>query len=214
VALKTKVYYPLEKFGFDEINNIIHPTDYYMAAKITKDGMWRVSYGEDSNLSHAEVIAHQPEKYARMLPGDPKPSDYTLTNVGPYRIHQRCAEKMTVGRITLAADAAHLCNPFGGMGLTGGLVDVGDLAQCLEGIELGLAGNEILGRYCEIRRQKWRDVIDPISSSNFIRVSATDPERAREVDPFLEMVKDMETDRSLRKEFDDVSSSVLFTLDI
>lgn len=176
-----------------------------MAAKITKDGMWRVSYGEDPKLSHAEVVARQPEKYARMLPGNPKPEDYKLTNVGPYRIHQRCAEKMAIGRIMLAADAAHLCNPFGGMGLTGGLVDVGDLAECLEGIEKGVAGNDILKKYCEVRRQKWRDVIDPISSGNFIRVSATDPEKAREVDPFLEMVKKMETDRELRKTFDDVS---------
>ncbi|TVY82964.1 FAD-dependent monooxygenase terC [Lachnellula suecica] len=199
----TNVYYPLDKLGLDEINNIIHPTDYYMAAKITRDGLWRVSYGEDPNLSHAEVVAHQPAKFARMLPGNPKPEDYKLTNVGPYRIHQRCADKMTVGRITLAADAAHLCNPFGGMGLTGGLVDVGDLADCLVGIDQGLAEPQILEKYCEIRRQKWRDVIDPISSGNFIRVSATDPERAREVDPFLEMVKKMETDAVLRKEFDD-----------
>jgi 2-polyprenyl-6-methoxyphenol hydroxylase-like FAD-dependent oxidoreductase len=116
---------------------------------------------------------------------------------------------MTVGRITLAADAAHLCNPFGGMGLTGGLVDVGDLADFLKGIKRGVASNEILEKYSEIRRQKWRDAIDPISSSNFIRVSATDPERAREVDPFLKTVKTMETNGSLRKEFDDVSRSSL-----
>jgi len=175
-----------------------------MAAKITKDGLWRVSYGEDPKLSHAEVVAHQPEKYRRMLPGNPQPGDYKLTNVGPYRIHQRCAEKMAVGRIVLAADAAHLCNPFGGMGLTGGLVDVGDLGVCLEGINDGVAENDILEKYCEIRRQKWREVIDPISSGNFLRVSATDPDRAREVDPFLNMVKQMETDNELRKKFDAV----------
>lgn len=28
-----------------DINNIIHPEDYYMAAIITRDGLWRVSVG-------------------------------------------------------------------------------------------------------------------------------------------------------------------------
>ncbi|RDL29905.1 FAD protein [Venustampulla echinocandica] len=202
-VIATNVYYPLEKFGFDDINNIIHPTDYYMAAKITNEGLWRVSYGEDPSLTPEQVIANQPAKYERMLPGNPKPGDYKLLNVGPYRIHQRCADKMRVGRILLAADAAHLCNPFGGMGLTGGLVDVGGLAQCLGGINEGLADDSILEKYCTERRRKWKEVIDVVSSSNFTRVSATDPERAQDDDEFIAMVVKMETDEELRKQWDD-----------
>lgn len=201
----TNVYYPFEKFGYDDINFIIDPTDYYMAAKITTDGLWRVSYGEDTNLTAEEVIAHQPAKYERMLPGNPKPGDYKLLNVGPYKIHQRMAPSFRVGRVLLAADAAHLCNPFGGMGLTGGLVDVGGLAECLEGIAAGVAEDAILDLYDEVRRKKWEDVINPISSSNFIRVSATDPETAAEKDEFLAMVEKSITDKDLRKEMDAVS---------
>jgi 2-polyprenyl-6-methoxyphenol hydroxylase-like FAD-dependent oxidoreductase len=173
-----------------------------MAAKITQDGLWRVSYGEDTKLTPEEVVAHQPAKYERMLPGNPKPGDYKLLNVGPYRIDQRMALAFRVGRIMLAADAAHLCNPFGGLGLTGGLVDVGNLAECLVGIENGWADDSILTKYDEIRRQKYQEVINPISSDNFLRVSATDPSEALVKDQFLMMVEKARTDKATREELD------------
>ncbi|KUJ09441.1 FAD/NAD(P)-binding domain-containing protein [Mollisia scopiformis] len=200
--IATNVYYPFEKFGYDDINFIIDNEDYYMAAKITNDGLWRVSYGEDTKHTLDQVVANQPAKYERMLPGHPKPGDYKLLNVGPYRIHQRCAPSFRVGRILLAADAAHLCNPFGGLGLTGGLVDVGGLAECLEGMEKGVADESILNKYDEIRRQMWHDVINPVSSSNFLRVSATDPETATVKDEFLKMVDEASRDQKVRDELD------------
>jgi 2-polyprenyl-6-methoxyphenol hydroxylase-like FAD-dependent oxidoreductase len=175
-----------------------------MAAKITTDGLWRVSYGEDTRLTPEEVVAHQPAKYERMLPGNPKPGDYKLLNVGPYRIHQRCAERFRVGRICLAADAAHLCNPFGGLGLTGGLVDVGGLAECLAGIESGQADDSILDKYDEVRRELYQTVINPVSSDNFLRVSATDAEKALVQDEFLMMVEKAGTDEKTREELDQV----------
>ncbi|CAG8983900.1 hypothetical protein HYALB_00005540 [Hymenoscyphus albidus] len=177
----TDVYYDLHKHGMSDINNIIHPQDYYMAAILTRAGLWRVSYGEDPSFTHEQVLANQPAKYERMLPGNPKPGDYQLMNVAPYRIHQRCAEKMRVGKILLAADAAHLVNPFGGLGLTGGIVDVDGLAQCLEGIEGGCCGEEILER-----RVSKRDPVDPFKD-----------------DPFLRYVREMELDTTgeMRKEF-------------
>jgi 2-polyprenyl-6-methoxyphenol hydroxylase-like FAD-dependent oxidoreductase len=178
-----------------------------MAAKITTDGLWRVSYGEDTKLTPEQVIAHQPAKYERMLPGNPKPGDYKLLNVGPYRIHQRCAPNFRVGRILLAADAAHLCNPFGGLGLTGGLVDVGGLAECLEGMEKGVADDSILDKYDEIRRNMWHEIINPVSSSNFLRVSATDPDTATVKDEFLKMVDEASRDQKIRDELDQVSCS-------
>lgn len=83
-----------------------------MAARISNDGLWRVSYGEIPGLSNEELLARQPKKFEQMLPGHPKPGDYKITNISPYRIHQRLAKEMRVGRIILAADAAHLCNPL------------------------------------------------------------------------------------------------------
>lgn len=180
-----------------------------MAAKITTDGLWRVSYGEDTKLTPEQLIANQPSKYERMLPGHPKPGDYKLLNVNPYRIHQRCAPSFRVGRVLLAADAAHLCNPFGGLGLTGGLVDVGGLAECFEGIRKGVANEGILDKYDEIRRKMWHEIINPVSSSNFLRVSATNPETATVGDEFLKMVDEARRDQGIRDELDKVSLLVL-----
>lgn len=83
-----------------------------MAAKITKDGLYRVTYGEDSSLTKEELINRQPMKFKEMLPGNPEPGEYRITNISPYRIHQRIVDRMRVGRIILAADAAHICNPL------------------------------------------------------------------------------------------------------
>lgn len=106
------MYYDFDKFGFDDSNFIIDPENWYMAAKITRGGMWRVTYGEQRGLTESELIARQPEKFRTMLPGHPEPSQYRLVNISPYKVHQRLAQKMHVGRFLLAADAAHLCNPL------------------------------------------------------------------------------------------------------
>lgn len=83
-----------------------------MAAKITPDGMWRVTYGDEWGLSTEEYLKRQPERYEKILPGNPKPGNYKLVGASPYKLHQRCAERFRVGRFLLAADAAHLCNPL------------------------------------------------------------------------------------------------------
>jgi 2-polyprenyl-6-methoxyphenol hydroxylase-like FAD-dependent oxidoreductase len=109
----TNVYLPFdERFGYWDSNFIVHPTDWYMAAKITTDGLWRVTYGDDASLSREEIIKRQPLRYEKILPGNPKPGDYKLISMSPYKLQQRCAKSFRVGRILLVADAAHLCNPL------------------------------------------------------------------------------------------------------
>ena len=187
------------------MNFIIQPDNYFMAARITNDGLWRVSYGEDTNMTYDEIVANQPAKFKAMLPGHPNQEDYNCISTGPYRIHQRCAEKLRVGRICLAADAAHLCNPFGGLGLTGGLVDVGGLFDCLNGIATGRADEGILDKYDAIRRDIYKTIIDPVSSSNFLRVSATDPATALTTDEFLVLCDKANADLKAKQELDKVS---------
>jgi 2-polyprenyl-6-methoxyphenol hydroxylase-like FAD-dependent oxidoreductase len=83
-----------------------------MIAQISNDGLHRVTYGEKGNLTLEEMRARQPEKYKAFVPGKPEPDDYKIVNFSPYKIHQRLAEHLRVGRFLLAADAAHLCNPL------------------------------------------------------------------------------------------------------
>ncbi|KAK0376909.1 FAD binding domain-containing protein [Colletotrichum limetticola] len=180
--IATNVYYDFEKYGWKDSNFVIHPTDYFMAAKIQDDGLWRVSYGEVPGLSHDEYRARQPAKYETMLPGNPKANDYRIVNFSPYKVHQRLAPRMRVGRFILAGDAAHLCNPFGGMGLTGGIVDVGDLFDCLAGIHDGRADDDILDKYDRYRREKFNQFTNPVSEANLKRM-ASDPDEVEANDP-------------------------------
>ncbi|TLD24103.1 hypothetical protein PspLS_06950, partial [Pyricularia sp. CBS 133598] len=185
----TNTYYDFTKFGWGD-----------MAAKMDSDGLYRVTYGEKSGLTTEQMRARQAARFEEILPGHPKPSEYTVVNFSPYKMHQRCAPSFRVGRILLAADAAHLCNPWGGLGITGGFVDVGGLADCFIGINEGLADESILDLYSEKRIEKWRTVTDPISQGNFRRIGYTDdPSSLGQTDEFMQLLKKAETDPQLAK---------------
>lgn len=91
-----------------------------------------------------------------------------------------------------------MCNPFGGYGLTGGIVDVGGLYDCLFGIYNGLADEGILTLYDEVRRAKYDEIVNPISSENLRRLFDQDPDEAMQKDEFLMLVKKAETDVTTR----------------
>lgn len=171
-----------------------------MAAKLTKDGLYRITYGETPGLSVEEYKKRQPWKFETILPGHPKPDEYQMINWAPYKMHQRCAPKFRVGRVLLAADAAHLCNPWGGLGITGGFVDCGGLADCLAGIWAGKADESILDRYSDVRIEKYQTIINPISQENFRRVSDPDPDARLERDEFMNLLKKGETDTPFLKQ--------------
>jgi 2-polyprenyl-6-methoxyphenol hydroxylase-like FAD-dependent oxidoreductase len=180
----------------------VHPKEAHLVARLTKDGLWRVAYQEDKDMSPEEVLENQAAHFERILPGHPKASDYSLSNISPYRLHQRSAEKYRVGRVCLAGDAAHLCNPMGGLGLTGGFADVLGLGECLEGIHNGWADESILDRYDDVRRSIFLNVVDPISTKNFLRIS--DPEAVLGNDPFFTMCENAKTNPELKEKIDKV----------
>ncbi|OJD38121.1 fad binding domain-containing protein [Diplodia corticola] len=196
------VYYDFTRWGYTDVQFFIHPEHWHMVARLAgpPNEYWRVSYGERSGLTHEQLLERQPAKFAAMLPGHPQPGDYELAGFSPYRVHQRLAPSMRVGRIVLAADAAHLCNPFGGLGLTGGIVDVGGLYDCLAGIHDGLADEAILDVYSDVRRRMWTDVVDPVSSDNIRRLFGQDPDLAAEKDDFIKLINVAEKDEKVRDE--------------
>jgi 2-polyprenyl-6-methoxyphenol hydroxylase-like FAD-dependent oxidoreductase len=86
-----------------------------------------------------------------------------------------------------------LTNSSGGMGLTGGIADVGGLYDSLVGIHTGKADDSILDKYDEVRRKIWHDIINPISSENMTRLfKYSGPDEAMEKDPFFKMMKQTE----------------------
>lgn len=197
---KTYYNFPRAPPDWEDTNFVIDNTHWYMAARISHDNMWRISYGELPGLTDQELLARQPMKFESMLPGNPKPDEYRVVNISPYKVHQRCVEAMAKGRVALAADAAHLCNPFGGLGLTGGIVDVEGLFDCLRGVHCGKADSRtMLKRYSEVRVRKWREIINPISTANLERLCRADPSTVMESDEALQKVKESESDLELSK---------------
>lgn len=93
-----------------------------------------------------------------------------------------------------------MCNPFGGLGLTSGIVDVGGLYDCLAGVFEGKADDSILDKYDEIRRQKFNEIVNPISSSNIRRLFDQDPNRVLETDDFLKLCKEAEESPDLSRQ--------------
>ena len=83
-----------------------------MAAKISTDGLWRLTYGEVPGLTVEEYTERLPSRVREMIPHIRDASAIRIANVGPYRMHQRLATSMRSGRFLLAGDAAHLCNPL------------------------------------------------------------------------------------------------------
>ncbi len=71
------------------------------------------------------------EHYAAILPSS---EPYEIVAASPYRVHERCAPRFRVGRALLAGDAAHACNPCGGMGLTTGVIDAMAAADALTAV--------------------------------------------------------------------------------
>ncbi|KAJ9610296.1 hypothetical protein H2200_005073 [Cladophialophora chaetospira] len=186
---------------------IIDPLHWFVIARINKEGLWRIVYGETPGLSIDEIRIRLTKRFREHLPGNPEPEKYTLHNVTPYSIHQRCAEKMRVGRIMLAGDAAHLNNPMGGLGLTTGIADVGSLIDCLYGIHDGVASLNILDKYSEIRREIFLTKTDVISTANFKRVMQ-DAEGIADRDPFFQILAQAKRDPAIAKSLIEAQLSI------
>jgi len=203
------MYYDFSPYDYDDSQFFVHPEHWHMVAKIQADGLYRVTYGEQAGLTYDELKARQPEKFRAFLPGNPTPDQYKLVNYSPYKVHQRCVDKMRVGRFLLAADAAHLCNPWGGLGLTGGIADVGSLYDSFVGIHTGRAdADEILDKYDEVRRNIWHEVINPQSQENMRRLfKYSGPDEAMEKDSFFKLLKKMELAQKGELELDEPTVS-------
>lgn len=178
------------------------PNEFWgLLARRGKGGLWRVTYGDIAGLSEEEYLERRIKAFERLLPGHPQPHDYKITQTDQFRIHNRCVEKMRVGRIFLAADAAHVCNPFGGYGAMCAILDVGGLADCLIGVYEGKAGDDILDLYAQIRREKFLKYVDERSMKNMHRIKDADPQTLKDNDKLLGIFQELEGNAEATKSF-------------
>ncbi|KAH8901236.1 FAD/NAD(P)-binding domain-containing protein [Thozetella sp. PMI_491] len=195
-------YEGFEKHGWDGGNYMIDPDHWGLIARRGKGGLWRVTYGDPVvGLTDEEYLDRRPWHMKAILPGHPDPDQYRIEQTNLYNIHNRCAEKFKVGRILLAADAAHVCNPMGGYGCMTAVLDVDGLADCFIGYYNGRAGEEILDTYAQVRRDIWLKYVDKRSMKNLNRVARTDPWTVLDTDEFFGILKELQKDEQAMKEF-------------
>jgi 2-polyprenyl-6-methoxyphenol hydroxylase-like FAD-dependent oxidoreductase len=173
----TNVEYDFERHGFEPANMVADPTHWCVVARLGKENLWRVTFSEDAELPEADIPRRIREKYAVVLPDPSAP--YRIDAWSPYRVHERCAPTFRVGRVLLAGDAAHACNPCGGMGLTGGVIDAAALSDVLAAVLAGRADESVLDFYSTERRRVFLEVSSPIATDFKRRMSEKDLARQR-----------------------------------
>ena len=178
---------PQAPTSWSDANFCVSPgSDWGLVARI-KDTLWRMAYKEEQGLSEAQLRSRLPDKLSR-LSGGQTIENVQIEMLTPYRLQQRCAATFLKGRVVLAGDAAHLCNPFGAFGLTSGLLDAAALSDALVAIHNGKASADALDYYAAERRKVFTAVVNPLSQANKERLHDADPSTLGERDPFLRRV--------------------------
>lgn len=84
----------------------------------------------------------------RKIIGD---ADYEIVWKSVYRFHARQVDRMRVGRVLVAGDAAHLVSPFGARGLNSGVPDAENAAWKVAFVMHGWADESLLDSYHQER---------------------------------------------------------------
>jgi pentachlorophenol monooxygenase/3-(3-hydroxy-phenyl)propionate hydroxylase len=109
------------------------------------DSTYRIDWQVPSDYDlDAEVVSGALDRRIRKVIGD-RPYEIVWKSV--YRFHSRCVDRMRVGRVLLAGDAAHLMAPFGARGLNSGVADAENAAWKIAFVLRGWAPEELLETY-------------------------------------------------------------------
>lgn len=188
--MATNIYFDFSKHGFAASNMVSDPVNWAVIARVNADNLWRVAYGEDSDLSEQERLEKVDQRLRHWLPAG---AEYRLERANSYRVHQRSASTYRKGRVLLAGDAAHATNPIGGMGFTSGIQDAVTLIDCFAKLLDGDAGDDVMDWYAYERRRIFLEIANPTAIEFKRRTQEADPEkRAEDERNFLHLVNDRE----------------------
>jgi 2-polyprenyl-6-methoxyphenol hydroxylase-like FAD-dependent oxidoreductase len=163
----TNVRFDFEAHGYARATFMLDDVYGAIIAKIDREDLWRVTFMEDLALPLDKVRERIHAFYNVYVPGI---EGYELEQHSPYRMHQRCADSMRVGRVILAGDAAHITNPTGGLGLTSGLFDSYFLVEIMNAIVNEGGSHDLLDRYSNERRRIFTEIASPQATRNKQRI--------------------------------------------
>jgi 3-(3-hydroxy-phenyl)propionate hydroxylase len=192
----TNVLFDFGALGYGPGNFLIDPEHGAVIARIDNHGLWRCTYCEDLTLPEETIPERMPAYFRTILPPDADLPE--VVQWSPYRMHQRAADRMRLGRVLLAGDAAHATNPTGGMGLTSGMLDTFVLYEALAAVIGGDASDEILDRYSDERLKIFRERASPQASEwKRLVFHSDDPQR---LEQDLAMLRHVQDDPDARRE--------------
>ena len=122
------------------------------------DSTFRIDWQVPSDYDiDAEVADGSLDRRIRHVIGD-RPYEIVWKSV--YRFQSRCADRLRVGRVLLAGDAAHLFSPFGARGLNSGVADAENAAWKIAFVARGWAGEGLLESYHAERHAAARENLE------------------------------------------------------
>ncbi len=141
--------------------------------------MWRVGYSPPKDMEDEATLADDSiqEHLNRIVPN---PGSFEIITVRVYRIHRRLVDRLRIGRILLAGDAAHLNSPSGGFGMNGGVHDAFNLTDKLIRVWQG-ENDSLLDLYSRQRRFAAHTDIQSTSDANYRRHREPNPEKRKAI---------------------------------
>jgi 3-(3-hydroxy-phenyl)propionate hydroxylase len=171
---------PLERLvpGLCHVNYMSDPDEFLMLLRIPD--VWRILVPVDSDEAEDELTTPQglTSVMSRVVPAGTNLSSHML-GYQLYRVHQRVAERLRVGRVLLAGDAGHVNSPMGGFGLNSGIHDAIDLCARIQRIIRAGSPTAVvdaeLGAYESSRRAVALDHVRAMSHRNTTMLTERDP---------------------------------------
>jgi 3-(3-hydroxy-phenyl)propionate hydroxylase len=176
--------------GLSSVSYVADPQRWYFLLQIPS--LWRAMFLVNEEASDERV---QTREFAQSLMAGVVPglTDYEISHITLYKVHQRVAQTFMQGRAFLIGDAAHINNPLGGMGMNGGIHDAVNLAERLAAVWKGEEPEAELERFDKQRRLVTLEYIQKYTIQNkknlessgdefgeSLRAIAADPARTRD----------------------------------